>query len=385
MNSGNETNTIYGLKAAAAPTAGVETAVEAIAQAAAAYDGKEGRVPFSGVVRVTAGGDQASEAAFGFANRSERLDNTADTRFGIASGCKIFTAVAICQLIEQGKLSFGTKLSDCSIAEFPHFDPNITVHHLLTHSSGVPDYFDEEVMDDFEELWRERPVYGMTEAEHFLPLFAGQPMKFKPGERFSYNNSGYILLGLIAEKVSGMKFREYVEQHVFAPANMQDSGYFRTDRLPERTALGYIDGEDGWRTNIFSLPVVGGPDGGAFTTAEDLDKFWNALLGYRLLSSEMTEKLLTPQIFEDEESAYGYGVWIRLNGGKVDCRHIMGFDPGVSMVSRVYAESGLRLHVLANIDGAAWPIASGIEERLLPESGKKRSDLPRGESNEAAK
>ncbi len=342
-----------------------EAAEEMIERSVAAYEaGAEENVPFSGVARIT-NGAQIGEAAYGFAHRSERSKNQADTRFGIASGCKMFTAVAICRLVEQGKLSFETTLAEGSGRSFPQFDPAITVHHLLTHSSGVPDYFDEEVMDDFEELWRERPVYGMTEVEHFLPLFADQPMKFKPGERFAYNNSGYILLGLIAEHVSGMRFRDYVAQEVFEPAGMRESGYFRADRLPERTALGYIDEEGGWRTNLFSLPAVGGPDGGAYTTAGDLDKFWDALLSHRLLSAETTEKMLTPQIHEDEHSAYGYGVWIRMNQGKIDCLHLMGFDPGVSMVSRIYAESGLRLHVLANIDGAAWTVASGIEERIL--------------------
>ncbi|OWR30181.1 penicillin-binding protein [Saccharibacillus sp. O23] len=354
---------------AASRSSSLAAAAETIKRSVAAYEaGDEGQVPFSGVARI-GNGAEIGEAAYGFANRSERSENKADTRFGIASGCKMFTAVAICRLVEQGKLSFDTTLSEGTGRAFPRFDPAITVHHLLTHSSGVPDYFDEEVMDDFEELWRERPVYGMTEVEHFLPLFADQPMKFKPGERFAYNNSGYILLGLIVERVSGMRFRDYVEQEVFEPAGMQDSGYFRADRLPERTALGYIDDEDGWRTNLFSLPAVGGPDGGAYTTAYDLDKFWDALLSHRLLSAETTEKMLTPQIYEDERSAYGYGVWIRLNEGKIDCLHLMGFDPGVSMVSRVYAESGTRLHVLANIDGAAWNVASGIESEILRKTG----------------
>ncbi|MDO3410338.1 serine hydrolase [Saccharibacillus sp. CPCC 101409] len=342
---------------------------QTIEQIVEAYDNKES-VPFSGVIRASRGAgveEAAAEKAFGFANRSERLRNTADTRFGIASGCKIFTAVAICQLIEQGKLSFETKLADCTHFEFPRFDPGITVHHLLTHSSGVPDYFDEETMHDFEELWRERPVYGMTEAEHFLPLFAEQDMKFAPGERFAYNNSGYILLGLIVEKVSGMKFRDYVESRVFRACGMDDSGYFRMDRLPERTALGYIDEEDGWKTNIFSLPAIGGPDGGAFTTAGDLDKFWDALLGGRLLSAAMTAKMLAPQIHEDEESAYGCGVWIKLKNEQVVSRCIMGFDPGVSMLSRVDAESGIRVHVLANLDGPVWRLAADAAEALRRE------------------
>ncbi len=357
MNSTNESNLINQAEAAKKE----HTTSESIEQVVCSYnENEEHDVPFSGVIRVGGSEDQSTEAAYGYANRSERVPNQAATRFGIASGCKVFTAVAICQLVEQGKLDLDTKLSQCTDASFPHFDPDITVHHLLTHSSGVPDYFDEEVMDDFEELWRERPTYGMTEVSHFLPLFAEEPMKFAPGERFAYNNSGYILLGLIVEKVSGMKFRDYVQTHIFDSCGMADSGYFRMDRLPERTALGYIDSEDGWKTNMFSLPAIGGPDGGAFTTTGDLDKFWNALLGYKLLSEKLTQKLLSPQITEDEDTAYGYGIWIGMDGNQVRCRYIMGFDPGVSMVSRVYADSRLRVHVLANIDGAAWQVAADV-------------------------
>lgn len=342
-----------------AMTEKAERFAEAIRETVEAYN-QENSVSFSGTLALGLGTGLEAQAAYGFANRSERLPNAADTRYGIASGCKIFTAVAVCQLVEQGKLTFETRLADCAGMEFPAFDPAITVHHLLTHSSGVPDYFDEETMDDFEELWRERPTYRMTEVSHFLPLFAEEAMKFAPGERFAYNNSGYILLGLIVEHISGLPFRDYAQTHIFNRCGMADSGYFRMDRLPERTALGYIDGDKGWKTNVFSLPVVGGPDGGAFTTVFDLDQFWDALLGHKLLSEKMTRRLLSPQIFEDEATAYGYGVWIGMNGQKVRCRYIMGFDPGVSMVSRVYADSGLRVHALANIDGAAWQAAAEL-------------------------
>ncbi|MCR2806559.1 beta-lactamase family protein [Paenibacillus sp. SCIV0701] len=151
-------------------------------------------VPFSGAIRVQAMG-QIVEKGIGSANRSERIPNRPDTRFGIASGCKIFTAAAICQLAEQGKLRFDDRLLDLVSADFPHFDPGVTVHHLLTHSSGVPDYFDEDVMDDFSELWRAVPSYAMQTPSDLLPLFQNGAMKFSPGETFAYCNSGFILLG----------------------------------------------------------------------------------------------------------------------------------------------------------------------------------------------
>ncbi|SEA25072.1 Beta-lactamase [Thalassobacillus cyri] len=128
-------------------------------------------VDFSGVVYIKERDEVTFQSAYGLAHRSARLSNTVHTRFGIASGCKLFTAIGICQLVETGAISFDTKLKDCLNLEFPNFDKNITIHHLLTHTSGISDYFDEEEMMDFEELWKDRPVYEMTSLHDFLPLF----------------------------------------------------------------------------------------------------------------------------------------------------------------------------------------------------------------------
>ncbi|RIX48709.1 class C beta-lactamase-related serine hydrolase [Paenibacillus nanensis] len=331
-------------------------------------------VPFSGAVRFRDAAGQSAERGFGYANRSEQIRNEPDTRFGIASGCKIFTAVAICQLAEQGRLRFEDLLGDVLEQEFPRFDPAVNVHHLLTHSSGVPDYFDEEVMSDFSELWRKVPAYSIKTPSDFLPLFQDGAMKFSPGSRFSYCNSGFILLGLIVERLSGQSFTSYVEEHIFKACGMTDSGYFAMDRLPERTALGYIDRVDGadgadgagWRTNHFSLPIIGGPDGGAFTTARDMEKFWDALLGNRLLSEEMTSQMLTPHMVVSEKSRYGYGVWMTYMNGELFKYYVMGSDPGVTMVSSAYAgaQPGCQLHVLGNIERGAGAISSRIDSAL---------------------
>nr|WP_281170083.1 serine hydrolase domain-containing protein [Paenibacillus pinihumi] len=132
---------------------------------------RETRVPSSGVLSVSDRDEVAFEQGYGYANRSGHIENEADTRFNIASGSKIFTAVAVCQLVEQGLLSLDTRLSDCTGFSFPSFDPGVTVHHLLTHSSGIPDYFDEEVMTDYEQLWLTTPMYTMTSVASFLPCF----------------------------------------------------------------------------------------------------------------------------------------------------------------------------------------------------------------------
>jgi len=321
-------------------------------------------LPFSGAILVQKEG-KTFEQGYGYANRSERIHNSPYTKFGIASGCKIFTSVAICQLVQDGLLSFDTYLKDCLDISFPNFDSTITIHHLLTHSSGVPDYFDEEYMDNFEDLWKDLPMYSIQSPKDFVPLFQNGVMKFSPGDKFSYNNAGYILLGLVVEQVTGVDFTEYVEKNIFQPCGMLDSGYYRMDQLPERTAIGYIDNDDAtWKTNFYSLPIKGGPDGGAFTTVHDLSKFWDALFNHQLLSPEYTNILLTPHVKDDDQTYYGYGVWILMHDDTIFKYYVMGSDPGVIMQSSVYPKSNTQAHIIGNINKGAGMIARQIDELI---------------------
>lgn len=132
---------------------------------------KQKEYAFYGNIRVVKADKVLVDRTFGYANDADKLPNRAHTRFGIASGCKLFTALAICQLVEAGKLSFDTTLQECVPDVLPNFDPAVTVHHLLTHTSGIPDYFDEEVSDDFEALWQDLPTYRVRIPRDFLPLF----------------------------------------------------------------------------------------------------------------------------------------------------------------------------------------------------------------------
>ena len=310
------------------------------------------RESFSGVIFLRQQGQVVFAEGFGMANIADQLPNTADTRFGTASGAKTFTAVAICQLVEAGKLSFDTPLKDCLDIPLPHVDPGVTVHHLLTHSAGIPDYFDEGVMDDYEVLWRERPMYAFRSPRDFLPLFANSAMQFKPGDHWAYNNAGFIQLGLVVEHMSGLPFTQYIEEHIFKPCGMTCSGYFALDRLPKGTALGYLPTKDGgWRSNIYSIPIIGGADGGAFTTVNDLARFWDALLGYRLLNKETTERMLTPYWRtnpDNDRSCYGYGIWIKLENGERQIYSMQGEDPGVSFYPAYYPKPKLQFSLLGN-------------------------------------
>ncbi|WP_237438473.1 serine hydrolase domain-containing protein [Pseudalkalibacillus hwajinpoensis] len=324
-------------------------------------------VELSGVVYVKQGEDVLLESAYDYANRAEERLNNINTRFGIASGCKLFTAIGICKLVDEGILSFNTPLVDCLDISFPRFDERVTIHHLLTHTSGIPDYFDEDVMDDFEDLWKEKPVYHMRSLKEFLPLFQSNKMKFEPGSKFHYNNAGYILLGLIIEQQTNRCFTDYIESEIFQRSGMKSSGYFSIDKLPQNTAMGYIDNKEDstWRTNIYSIPVKGGSDGGAFTTAPDMVKLWESLFDYKLLSEDTTRNLLTHHVNVDEEIFYGYGIWMNKKNDSIYKYHVMGYDPGVSFRSSIYPDYNLKVVIPSNKETGPFDVTRIIEDYFM--------------------
>ena len=242
-----------------------------------------GETGFSGVVSLAPLGSGPSlDLAFGLAERSHRIPNTVETRFAMASGCKIFTAMVVGSLIQEGRIGLDTTLADCVRSRQFHFGSTVTVGQLLNHTSGIPDYFSEEAESDYAALWRDRPCYRMTSIRDFLPLFENAPMKAPPGQGFLYSNAGFILLGLIVEELTGQEFREVVMERVIRPCGMTRTGYFALDALPDNTAVGYLSGDEtDWRTNVYSVPSIGGADGGAYTTIADVRRFWTSLLAGR--------------------------------------------------------------------------------------------------------
>jgi CubicO group peptidase (beta-lactamase class C family) len=320
----------------------------------------DGQPLFSGVARIRYRGQVVFEQGYGLANRAEGIPNAPDWRYATASGCKVFTAVSVLQRIEAGCFGLETPLQAALDIPYP-LDPAITVRHLLTHTSGLPDYYDEEELDSAAALalWDTTPLYTLRQPEDYLALFMNRPAKFAPGARFHYNNGAFVLLALLVKQHSGMDFPAYVRQHIFAPAGMADSGYFRLDELPARTACGYIPTGDGtYRTNIYALPVIGSGDGGAYVTAADWSRFWDALYGCRLLSGTMTQAMIQPQVavpHATQDRHYGYGLWLVRRGGEVFGRYVMGSDFGVGMLSGEFPQSGVELTLLGNIEEPVWP------------------------------
>lgn len=323
---------------------------------------------FSGVISLAPlAGGASLDFAFAHADRANRIPNTIETRFAMASGCKGFTAAAIWLLIEAGRIGLDTRLSECVSSRPFHFGDEVTVGQLLNHTSGIPDYFSEEMESDYAALWRERPSYSMKTTRDFLPLFEAAPMKGQPGQGFLYNNAGFILLGLVVEELAGQDFRAFVAERIFGPCGMTRSGYFAMDALPEKCAQGYLSPDPAdYRTNIYAVPVIGGPDGGAFTTAADLRRFWSALLSGRLLKPASVARMIAPSVRvspEYDNHFYGYGVWLRRTpDGWI--ASLEGGDPGVALESLVWIDHGIVATVLSNVTDGAAEVSNVLAELL---------------------
>lgn len=318
------------------------------------------------------------ESARGFADLANEIPNTPDTRFASASAGKAFVAVGILQLIEQGKIKFDDTLGKLLDIELNRIDRFVTVKQLLTHTSGVPDYFDESIMDEYEELWRDFPNYKIRRNSDLLPLFIHKPMMYSRGEKFQYNNTGYVLLAMIMEKVTGMDFDQYLKTNVFDVCGMESTGYYELDKLPAKCANHYIychDTED-YRTNIFSVDAKGTGAGGAFITVKDVVNFWTGLSGGKLIKKELVSDMLSKQSgdgADPEEGFYGYGMWIIDCPGGKDIAYFQGCDPGVSFLSEYNPNNGLISVLVSNYGDNVWKEMRKIREALYERDYKAGS------------
>jgi CubicO group peptidase (beta-lactamase class C family) len=237
----------------------------------------------SGTVLVAKNDKPIFKKAYTFSN--SKVSNTVNTKFDLASLTKMFTSVAIAQLVQQGKLSYGD-----TIGKFLPNYPNkmaagkVSLHHLLTHTSGLPEYSDKK------EYRPARQAGGkFNTLEDWFPFFAGDPLAFEPGAKSDYSNSNFIVLGVVLEKVTGQSYFDYVYEHIFKPAGM---------------------------SNTLLTAATGNSAGGGLSTVEDLLKFTIALRRHRLLSQKYTDIILTTKVTNGEDEGYGYGFEVHLVNGK---------------------------------------------------------------------
>jgi CubicO group peptidase (beta-lactamase class C family) len=314
---------------------------------------------FSGVVR----GDRASEtllsAAYGFADRAHRIPNTVETQYATASGTKTLTALAVMALVERGTLALDTTARSLLGDDLPLVADDVTVAHLLAHRSGIGDYFDEDAVTDITDHVMPVPVHELATTEQYLTVLDGHETRFPAGERFSYNNGGYVVLALLAERASGVGFHDLVRTLVCEPAGMVDTAFLRSDELPGRAAIGYLTA-DGLRTNVLHLPVAGSGDGGAYSTAADLHRLWEALHAGRVVSPETLADMLRPHSdWPEENSRYGLGFHLHAT---TDTAWLEGYDAGVSFASVHRRSSATTYTVISNWTDGAWPIVRAISD-----------------------
>jgi len=321
-------------------------------------------IDFSGVVSAFKDDTVIFTNAFGFRDINNKLPNDTNTKFGIASGTKVFTALGIGTLIDQNKIKLDTAIGEIFSEPTSFIDRKATIRQLLTHTSGIYDYYDEELITDFDNFFVEIPWYKLATPTDYLPLFIDKKMKYKPGERASYSNGGYVLLGIIIERMTKRLYRDYIKENVLDAAGMTDSHFYAFNDLPVNTALGY---KKDHTTNIFNLPIRGGGDGGLYTTTCDLNEFWKHLFSYEIISGKLLQDFISPHVKIWQDVEYGYGMYI----GKIINEHvyfITGSDAGVGFCSQYVPAEKLAINVLSNRTNGASEIVNLIDSYMR--SGK---------------
>lgn len=314
---------------------------------------------FTGVVAVDRGDQRVFERAYGFAHRALGVPNTTATRFGTASGGKAFTALAVMRLVEDGAIALGDPVRPILGDDLPLIDGEVTVEHLLTHTSGIGDYLAEDGDGNETDYVLTAPVHTLAETEAFVPELEGYPPLFSPGERFKYCNGGYVVLALIAERVSKVPFHDLVDREVCQRAGLTETEFLRSDELPADAALGYLFA-DGNRTNVLHLPVRGNGDGGIYTTAADLHRFWRALTAGRIVAPGTVAEMTRPRYDVPEEGLrYGMGFWLHPTGPAII---VEGGDAGVSFRSSHNPVTGTTVTVLGNNSWGAWPVIKALRD-----------------------
>ncbi len=254
-----------------------------------------------GVALIVKDGKTLYRKAFGMANLEYDIKMTPDNIFQIGSITKQFTAVAILQLVEQGKINLDDDITKF-IKDYPTHGHTITIEHLLTHTSGIKSYTSIN-------NWIPEKIRVDSTPEQVIEYFKNEPMDFKPGEQYSYNNSGYFLLGYIIEKITGKPYGEYIEESIFKPLNMQDSSYGSIEKIIKNKAAGYEKRKEGYINAAYWSMSQAYAAGGLFTTVEDLSKWYTAMTSGQVISESNFKKATTPYTLNNgDKTDYGYGL-----------------------------------------------------------------------------
>lgn len=300
---------------------------------------------FSGAVLIAQDDKPIFRKAYGMANKDGNVQNRVTTKFNLGSMNKMFTGVAVAQLAEQGKLSFNDTVGKY-LPDYPNkaVADKVTIHQLLTHTSGLGDYLHDKFS---------AAQSGFKRVADYLPVFANDPLAFEPGRGWQYSNAGYIVLGAIIERVTGQSYYDYVQKHIFKPAGMNHTGFYPPVGDLPGAAIPYTNfGPKGpWqgpRHAAERVELRGGPAGGGYSTVDDLLKFSIALRRHKLLSPQYTDIITTGKV-DAPFGKYGYGFGVVNFKGVRSFGH-NGGAPGISAQFDVYPDLGYTVIVLSNYD-----------------------------------
>jgi CubicO group peptidase (beta-lactamase class C family) len=300
---------------------------------------------FMGTVLVARGGEVLFSKGYGMADLEWDVPNSPSTKFRLGSVTKQFTAASILLLEERGKLKVDDPVKKY-MPDAPAAWDKITIFHLLTHTSGIPSF------TGFPDYSQTEPFE--TTPEKLVARFRDKPLEFQPGEKWNYSNSGYVLLGYLIEKVSGQKYAAFVQENIFTPLGMKDSGYDSNFEIIPHRADGYAPGKNGPVHAGFIHMSIPFSAGSLYSTTEDLLRWERGLFGGKVLSTASLQKMTTP--FKED---YAFGLSVRTTGGHKVIDHGGGIE-GFNTHLAYYPEDQTTIVVLANLNGPASDIAGKL-------------------------
>jgi CubicO group peptidase (beta-lactamase class C family) len=332
---------------APSPTAAVDTLGDRLEQELGPWlDTQAKSGAFSGVVYVARNGTPIYSAAYGLADREANRPNRIETPFNLGSMNKMWTAIAIAQLVEQGKVDLDATVGKY-VPDMPNHDirDQVKVRHLLSHTSGMGSYMRKGFL---------RNKTFVTKMSDYIPYYADEPLSFRPGERMQYSNAGFAVLGLIIERVSGQSFYDYMKKNIIDKAGLKHAAYIDRRSHPGDLAVGYTqpDGGGALMPNWDLIEQHSGPAGGAYANAPDLVAFSRALWSGKLVSQDLVRQFTTGQVAMGPQMQYAFGFGTGAIGKWRQVGHNGGIA-GANAEFMMFPDQGIDVVVLANMDGPA--------------------------------
>ncbi|MBL1421317.1 MAG: beta-lactamase family protein [Alphaproteobacteria bacterium] len=323
---------------------------------------------FSGVINLAQNTQKIFNFCASHADRNKQQPNNIDTKFGLASITKFFTALVVLKYVERGIINLDTQLGDAINIALPNYAKTATFRHLLTHTSGIPDYYNEDLIADDGTFNLSIPWHDLRRPTDYIPILPNLPIEFKAGEKFHYNNSGYILLGIALETLSNNLFSHVIQTEILTPLNMHNTGFYAFDALPPNTAIGYIEQPDNtYQTNQNALPFIGASDGGIYSNIADLNKLWQGFWAGKIVLQSIINNIIHPHVSrspDDQTKHYGLGIYINQQAKNTNRYLLIGGDAGVSTFSDYWQASKHQITILSNNAKGMWPLVEILQNHI---------------------